>query len=151
MHLETTRFGALTLDEANILTFPDGLPGFEECHRFTFVPHHLASGDKCSPFEWLQSLDDGALAFLAIDPRHVFSAYAPHLPPNELAALELNSASPGQRLYALLTIPPGDPCGITANLLAPIVVNPAAQLAKQVVAHGDEYSLRHRLLPEPMA
>ena len=152
MHIETTRFGALDVEERKVLTFPDGLPGFEGHRRFTLVPHHTAEGGKGSPFVWLQSLEDGGLAFLAMEPHQAFPDYAPRVPRAEMEALALLSEEQGEeaarpRLYSLLTIPPGDPAGITANLMAPVVVNPRARLAKQVVLNTDHYGLRHRLLP----
>jgi len=151
MQIESTRFGALDVEEWKVLEFPDGLPGFENRHLFTLVPHHTANNDKGSPFIWLQSLDDGGLAFLAMDPHQSFPDYTPHISVADLASLCLNEDSGGESsrpcLYTLLTVPAGDPCGITANLMAPIVINTKNRLAKQVVLNSDIYGLRHRLLP----
>ena len=147
MHIETTRFGALDVEERKIITFPDGLPGFETHRLFTLVPHHMTDGGKGSPFVWLQSMEDGGLAFLAMEPHQSFPDYAPRVPRAELEALALTEDSARPRLYSLLTVPKGDPVGITANLMAPVVVNSRARLAKQIVLNTDEYGLRHRLLP----
>lgn len=147
MNIETTRFGALNIEERNILTFADGMPGFEGLSLFTIVPHHSAEGGKGSPFVWLQSLEDGGLAFLAMEPHQAFPEYAPRVSSADLASLILTEENDRPRLYTLLTVPIGNPCGITANLMAPVVVNPAARLAKQVVLTTDQYGLRHRLLP----
>ena len=62
MQIETTRFGLLPIDENQVITFPEGLPGFESHRRFTLVQH--PGSDGRSPFQWLQSVDDGALAGL---------------------------------------------------------------------------------------
>jgi len=147
MHIETTRFGALDVEDRKVITFPDGMPGFEEHRLFTLVPHHTADGGKGSPFVWLQSLEDGELAFLAMEPHQAFPDYAPRVPRAEMELLALTEEAARPRLYSLLTIPQGDPAGITANLMAPVVVNAHARLAKQVVLNTDEYGLRHRLLP----
>ncbi len=144
--IETTRFGSLSAGAHKTLTFPDGLPGFEGCRLFTVLPHHMAEGGKGSPFVWLQSLERGELAFLAIEPHSVFPDYAPRVPRAELEGLSFaEDAVP--RLYCLLTVPPGNPSGITANLMAPILINSSACLAKQVVLNTDQYGLRHRLIP----
>ncbi len=147
MHIETTRFGALDIDERKIITFPDGMPGFEQYHLFTLVPHHTMQSGKGSPFVWLQSVEDGSLAFLAMEPHQSFPDYAPRVPRAELEALSLADESARPRLYTILTVPQGDPVGITANLMAPVVVNTRARLAKQIVLNTDQYGLRHRLLP----
>ncbi len=147
MQIETARFGAIDIDEARVLTFPGGLPGFEARRRFLLVPHGRGDG----PFEWLQSVEDGSLAFLAMRPHQIFPAYQPRVPVAELEAIGLDKGGPTPVLYTLLTVPAGDPAGITANLLAPVVINPDARLARQVLVGGDEYGLRHRLLPERAA
>jgi len=147
MHIETTRFGALDVEERKVITFPDGMPGFEEHRLFTLVPHHTADGGKGSPFVWLQSLEDGGLAFLAMETHQAFPDYAPRVPRAELESLALTEEAARPRLYSLLTVPLGDPGGITANLMAPVVVNARARVAKQIVLNTDQYGLRHRLLP----
>ena len=147
MQIETSRFGALTIDTHKTLTFPEGLPGFEECHLFAVLPHHMAEGGKGSPFVWLQSLERGDLAFLAIEPHSVFPDYAPRVPRAELDSLCLTEDAAMPRLYSLLTVPAGDPSGITANLMAPVLINSSTRIAKQVVLNTDQYGLRHRLIP----
>jgi flagellar assembly factor FliW len=145
MQIQTTRFGAIDIDEAHILTFPDGLPGFESRRRFVLLPH-AHRGD--SPFEWLQSVETGELAFLVMRPHHLFPHYQPRIPLMELGMIGLEKGLSSPVLYTLLTVPKGDPSGITANLLAPVLVNPLNRLARQIIVNDDEYSLRHRLLPE---
>ena len=116
MNIETTRFGALDIEDRKVLSFPEGLPGFEGLRLFTLVPHHTAAGGKGSPFVWLQSLEDGGLAFLAMEPQQAFPDYAPRVAPADLASLSLTDEDSRPRLYTLLTVPVGNPCGITANL-----------------------------------
>ncbi len=151
MQIETTRFGAISVDENRVITFPEGLPGFEEHRRFMIVPHPSASDSGGVAFQWLQSVEDGTLAFLAMEPSEVFPNYAPRVPAAELEAISVGEKKAAPCLYTLLTVPKGNPCGITANLMAPVVVNHASRLAKQVVVSGDDYGLRHRLLPEQPA
>jgi flagellar assembly factor FliW len=148
MQIETTRFGALDIDEARVLTFPGGLPGFEASRRFVLVPHGRGGS---SAFEWLQSVEEGALAFLVMRPHQIFSTYQPRIPVAELEAIGLDKGGPSPVLYTVLTVPKGDPAGMTANLLAPIVINLDARVARQVIVNNEEYSLRHRVLPSHAA
>ena len=148
MTISTSRFGDIDVQERKTLTFAEGMPGFEHLRRFTLVPHHTAGGGKGSPFVWIQSLDDGALAFLAMEPHQSFPDYAPRVPRAEMEELGLTGEDARPRLLTLLTVPPGEPLGITANLMAPLVINSRARLGKQVVLNTDQYGLRHRLLPE---
>lgn len=146
MIVETSRFGELEIDENKVIEFPEGLPGFETHRRFTFVAHENALHGGASPFRWMQSLESSNLAFLAVEPKHYFADYAPKISSGELESIGLTSLCESVQLFAILTVPVGDPRGITANLLAPIAVNIDQRVGRQVVAMGDDYGLRHRLL-----
>jgi flagellar assembly factor FliW len=137
----------MEIDETGIVTFPDGLPGFETQHRFVFVPHQMPDPEKPSPFMWFQSLDDGRLAFLITNPVMFFSDYSPAISSVDREALGAMSNDAELHVYTLLTVPQGNPSGITANLLAPIVINIANLQGRQVIVNDDRYSLRHRLIP----
>ena len=146
MHIETTRFGALDIDERKVLTFPDGLPGFEGCRQFALVPH-AGLGQKQPLCLAPVGGKRWPWPFWRWSRIQAFPDYAPRVPRAEMESLELTEETARPRLYSLLTVPVGDPCGITANLMAPVVVNPRARLARQVVLNTDQYGLRHRLLP----
>ena len=145
MQIQTARFGALTIADEDVLVFPDGLPAFEAYRRFVLVSHTAAGTCDESPFEWFQSVEDGALAFLTIRPQVAFPDYSPRIGAADLEAVGLEKGSHDSCLYVLLTVPKGDPQGMTANLMAPVVVNRADRVARQVIVQGDEYGLRHRL------
>jgi flagellar assembly factor FliW len=147
MQIETSRFGTMDIDETGIVNFPDGLPGFESQHRFVFIPHRMPDPDKASPFMWFQSMDDGKLAFLMTNPKLFFPDYDPSISTADRAALDI-SDNTELHTYALLTVPSGNPSGITANLLAPIMINIDKSTARQVVVNDDRYTLRHRLIPD---
>lgn len=151
MQIETSRFGTLEIDESGIVCFPDGLPGFETHQKFVFIPHRLADPQKTSPFVWLQSMSDAKLAFLMTDPRTFFPDYQPAISSADRQTLGIAENDANARIYALLTVPAGNPSGITANLMAPIVVNGERSIARQVVINDDRYGLRHRLVAGPSA
>ncbi|MBQ1742914.1 MAG: flagellar assembly protein FliW, partial [Oscillospiraceae bacterium] len=50
-------------------------------------------------------------------------------------------------LYVLLTIPQGRVQDMTANLMAPLVINAANQQARQLVLEHSPYQTKHRLFP----
>ena len=51
-------------------------------------------------------------------------------------------------LYTLLTIPGNDFRGMTANLLAPIVINSRTNEGRQIVLDKSAYKTKHRLFPQ---
>lgn len=62
MRIETTRFGALEIEEAALIHFPWGIPGFEQLKRYVLLEH------RQGPFHWLQAVDDAGVAFVVCPP-----------------------------------------------------------------------------------
>lgn len=135
--VESRRFGRLELPLDRILFFPQGLYAFEHLRHFAL----LDIRDAGSPLKWLQSFDDGDIAFLVAPPAQLISGYKPEIPRQEIAPLGLNDPKEAV-LLAILTVP-GNPREMTANLQAPLVLNPETRVGRQVVLPGDRYSLRH--------
>jgi flagellar assembly factor FliW len=139
-HLDTP-FGAFPVEDANIIDFTDGLPGFEQTRKFV-----LLSSPELSPLHLLHHVEGPAASFLAVDPRVVLPSYRTDLVGADRLRL---GATDGQQLLwlALVTMDAGQ--GPSVNLRAPIVVNPARMLGCQVMPHNSLYPLRHPLaLPE---
>lgn len=123
------------------IEFREGIFGFPEFKRYCL--EDVAPG---RPFKWLRAVDDGGPQFIILDPRYFRPDYAPPLSAEDLRALQLEDASRA-KVYVLVTIPE-DPVAMTANLRGPLVFNPEAGLAKQVVLLSGEFSTRHRILDE---
>jgi flagellar assembly factor FliW len=140
--LETTRFGAITFEPEDVLTFPQGMAGFESRTEYVLIEH---SPD--SPYQWLQSAESGDLAFLIVEPTVFFPEYAPEMPSRAAEELELDESTPVV-VYTVVTIPRGRPRDMTLNLAGPIVVNVQSRKAKQVILDGDEHPVRRRAFPE---
>lgn len=136
--LRTTRFGDITIDERRVFTFEDGLPGFPGATRF------LAMTVEDDPdLYWLQCVDDGSLAFLAIVPWQQFPDYEPALTDDDRAHLELVDVDEAMVL-CLLTVD-RDNDAVTANLLGPIVLNTGRRLGRQVVLTDSRLPLAARI------
>lgn len=138
MRLETTRFGIIDVDEGRAVTFEEGLPGFPNARRFVLLEHAPES-----PFHWLQSLDDGSLAFVVMDPLLVVPDYLESIPPAALE--ELGVSEIGQAAVLLIVRIQSESRRITANLLAPLVINPENRKGKQVILLGSGYEIQHEL------
>ena len=134
----TSRFGTIDIDEGQIIHMPSGMIGFPEEKRYTLLEHR-----KGSPFLWFQSVDNGSLAFVLIDPLIFKPDYEFEIVPEDTAALELGNASEGIQTLVVVNISNGSSMEITANLLAPIVFNVSHRRAKQIVLYQSQYSHRH--------
>ncbi len=84
MQIETTRFGTLDLDESTFIHFPWGIPGFEELKRYVLMDH------REGPFQWLQAVDDPAVAFVVCPPDVVGIRY--RIPEEKGTCIQLQTA-----------------------------------------------------------
>jgi flagellar assembly factor FliW len=128
VHVSTTRFGDLDIDPDQAVHFDDGLLGFPDARRFALIDAN-AEAD----LYWLQSLEDGSLAFLATVPWTHFESYEPEIPDAETDSLGLSSPDDAS-LLCLLTVDREND-RVSANLLGPLVINMRNRHAKQVVLH----------------
>ncbi len=139
--IESTRFGTLDIDDRDILNFPAGLPGFGAEKAFAFLPY-----GPDSPFAFLQSVAEPNLTFLIVEPFPFFPDYQFVLPDDIEKALGLSKKNLPQT-FVIVTVPEKLE-EMTANLLAPIVVNPGKRTAVQIVLEKAPYATRHRLFPQ---
>jgi flagellar assembly factor FliW len=138
--IESTVLGRVTMSADHVITFPSGLPGFPAERRFVLVNGHLKP-----PFYCLQSVDNPALAFVVTDPAVLVPEYRPKNGTSTLQELGASSTEDMQVLVTL-TIPPGRPQEMTANLMSPLLINPEQGLGKQVVIDKPHYSHQHPIL-----
>jgi flagellar assembly factor FliW len=120
-----------------VLTFADGLPGFESCRRFVLI-----ESPALSPFQLIQGLHPDGPSFVGIDPRRVEPAYRARLDQVDLARLGATPADPLLWL-AVVSAPEGEPA--TANLRAPLVINPKAMRGIQLLPPDSPYRVDHPL------
>src|SRR5262245_55523978 len=139
MTITNTRFGDVEYSADDIITFDDGVIGFPDSTEFLLLNHK-----PNTPFRWLQSLQDAALAFLVAFPEAIVPGYAPEVDDSVAKELGLSEETP-KLLLTTITIPPGKPNDMTTNLLGPIIVNGATMRAKQVILSDDAYTVKHRV------
>lgn len=140
--LATRHFGEIQVREDQIIQIIPGLLGFSQYHRYVLIEH-----SKESPFIWLQSVDNLDLAFVVIDPVNIVLDYQVSLGPDLLKELEADSLQ-DLEILVVLTIPPGRPQEMTANLMGPLVINLHNRRGKQLVVEQQDYSHKHRVLPQ---
>lgn len=119
------------------LSLAEPLPGFPGHRDYVLVP-----AEDGGTLFWLQSLAPDGPRFLAVRAASFFPDYAPRLPGPVCIDLGLEDSRDAV-LFCLVTIPDGDVAAATANLRAPVVVNPATHQARQVVLLDDSRPVRH--------
>lgn len=132
----TKAYGMVSIDKDEIITFKNGLPGFEDMHEFVL----LSNDPPDQPLLWLQSVEEAELAFVLIKPKTFRPDYNPSFPEAELSELKLEEDR--EALVLAITVIPEDVKKMTANLRAPLVINRSNRLAKQIVLNDDKYTVK---------
>ena len=138
MKVTTRNFGEIEVQDEKVITFKEGMPGFEHLHQFIF----LDSENK--NFHYLQSIEDGNICFVIINPYQFMEDYAPVI--TEEYFDKLGGGDNEQfALYNVvcLRLPKEES---TVNLAGPIVIHIERKLGIQVVTEEKMYSHRHNLM-----
>ena len=139
VNLSTNNFGNLSIEKENIITFEQGLLGFEELKQFAIV-----AIDECLPFEWLVSVEDPIVAFPILDPTLLFSDYKPSLTKDDLVLLDIKKEIDVE-MVCIVTL--GEtPENVTLNLKGPILINMKNKMGKQIVLTEDYYRLNQSFI-----
>lgn len=142
MKIQTALLGELEIDENYILNFTEGIPAFEEEKQFVLLPME----DK-GPFYYLQSIYNEDLCLLLAEPFVFFPHYEIEVADEELHKLGIDNDKGSMLVYVILTVP-DDFKLTTANLLAPIIINPESKKATQYIAVNTKYTTRHLIFPQ---
>jgi flagellar assembly factor FliW len=145
MVIESSRFGRVDIDPDTVVAFPDGLIGVGGSR------YALLATDAESPFLWLHSIDDPALALPVTNPHRFFADFKVELSDDDAERLALDDAT---AVDVYVTVCAGSALDdFTANLKAPILV--WAGHGHQVINQAPGCELRARLFadagrePEP--
>lgn len=135
MKIDSPRFGTLEVEPSKVIDFPHGLPGFENCRRFTLF-HPEGEDPK---YFILQSLDEPAVAFHLADPARFGFSYEIALSDAEAATLQLTD--PAQMAVAVILTKLEDDGPVNANLNAPLIMNLVARRGLQHVFAELKYAI----------
>ncbi len=130
MHINTTRFGRIPVEESKVITMAGPILGFEQLERYILIVP-----DEKKPFWWLQSVDDGAVAFVVANPFAVKPDYEPEISGDIAQALHVER--PEEAVVLTIVTIRKDPLKVTLNLKAPLVINLQRRLGRQVITNGD--------------
>jgi flagellar assembly factor FliW len=138
-HINTRDFGPLEYADGSEIHFPHGLPGFEEQKRFILIDRETSR-----PLIFLQSVVSPELCFVSVPVSLVDPEYRIGITAEDLAILSLvEQPQSGDGILLLAILAPDDAGAVTANLLAPVVINTRTRAAVQAVRDDRLYSHRH--------
>ncbi|MDU7336980.1 MAG: flagellar assembly protein FliW [Clostridium sp.] len=126
-------------ESRNVITFPEGLLGFEEIHEY-----RLFHEDEENVLWSLTAANEDQIpSFIVMDPFTIFEEYNPHISPKDLE--QLGNPQPEDLCFLVIAVIRTPLSDSVVNLKAPIVINIATQFAKQVILEDVAYPLRYRL------
>lgn len=131
MKLTTEIFGEIEYLKEDVISFETGFYGFEDKHDFLYIP----SMDEQFKFNWLQSLDDSSLVFIVTDPFLFIENYDFKIDDEVIQAL--NIEIPEDLSILSIVNVEDDVEKTTVNIKAPILINHATKIGKQVILTED--------------
>jgi len=141
MRINTRYFGTVDLDDDKVITFDDGLFGFEEYKKFALIFNNEAK--ERPAISWLQSVDEQALALPVMIPTIVKPDYNPVVEDDALDTLgDWNE----DNISVLVTVTvPENLKEMTTNLKAPIIINTNSMKGVQTVVENQDYEIRFKI------
>lgn len=137
MEIRTSLFGAQLIDPETVITFPQGIPGFEDK-----TTYKLFKEEENEIIFWLQSVDDADLGFSVADPAEFNINYLFTLSDEEEQLLQLSDVND---LAFLLILQKNENTGdkpmIKGTLTSPLVINTKTRLAIQKIIPRIEQSI----------
>jgi flagellar assembly factor FliW len=142
MKINTARFGEIPVEESKVITMAGPILGFEQLDRFILIVP-----DEKKPFWWLQSVDDGAVAFVVANPFAVKPDYEPEIAGDVARALGIER--PEEAVVLCIVSIRKDPLKVTLNLRAPLVINPVTKRGGQVVLEDPKQPIQFDVTDGP--
>lgn len=139
MQIQTKFLGEVDIQESEIYTFEEGIPGFPDQKKFVVLPL-----DADLPIALLQSTEEQQVGFIIGLPFAFKTDYAFDLADEDIESLQVENQE-DVLTYCIMTLKETF-SDSTLNLLAPIVLNVKKFVGKQIVLTDNErYPLRHRI------
>lgn len=139
MKISTLNLGEITIDKANIINFENGPLAFEEYKEFAIIDVE----EESFPFKFLQAVEKESVGFIIVDPFSFKKDYNFNLEDEVLEELEIEEVS-DVLVFTILVIPK-EVENITANLMAPIIINHRTKKGKQIILENTDYSTKYNI------
>lgn len=141
MKLCTKYHGVREYEESDVITFNNGLPGFENLKKFI-----MFSMEENNIFSMLHSIENMEIGLVLVSPFYAMKDYEFKLEQHEIEELKIKDKAD---IIVLTTVcVNNDVKKITTNLKAPILINIKERIGKQLILDDEKYSIKYPLLRE---
>lgn len=141
MNVVTRLFGEIEVADEKIITMEKGMIGFPNLTKFALI-FDEEKKDKEFKIMWLQSMDEGAIAFPVTDPIYFLEDYQPSVNSEVITSIgEIKE----DNTYLLVTVTvPKNVEDFSVNLKAPIIINMDTNKGAQVIT-DDDYPIKYKI------
>lgn len=141
MKAKTRLFGTIDIEDEKVITLEGGMIGFPFLQKFTLI-FDEEKEKKATSIMWLQSMDEGEVAFPVMHPNEIKPDYNPTVNDEMLASL---GKLDDENTYVLVTVTAATEAKeTTVNLKAPIVINTDTKKGCQIIVE-DDYPVKFNL------
>ncbi len=130
--LRTRFFGVAEYGEDSVIRILSGLPPFVNQTRYL-----LLVDERRHPLAFLQSVDEPGLCFLTLPVESIDSGYEARFEGEDLALIGCEDSS---KLTCLAILTFAEDGTVTANLMAPVLIDPRTRVAVQAIRRDGRYS-----------
>jgi flagellar assembly factor FliW len=128
MQVNTTRFGIIEVAEKELINFPWGVPGFEELKSYVLLEY------KNGPFQWLQSVEEPAVAFVVCSPDFLGLVYTAPEAKKKLIKLDKDD----DLVFLNIVSFNREKRAVRFHIKSPLLFNVAARIGYQWTMEADE-------------
>ena len=136
--ITSTRFGTVQIESGDIILFPQGILGMEDCREWV-----LLADAQNEAIGWLQNTQRSHVALAVVSPRRFVPGYQIRVSRRDLSPLDLVHVPDAQ----VLVVVGKNDRAMTLNLKAPLLFNLTKRLGCQVVAK-DPHPIQHEVADE---
>ena len=149
MQVVTSRFGEIEIADDEVITFPDGLPGFAGRRSMVLVGGGNLPGSETAPeaeydtLYWIQDTVDPDLAFLSLVPWEIYPDYDIDIDPSDVDGADPDDLC----VLSIVTVRrENEAVHMTSNLLAPVVINTRTRTGRQVILDDSRWPVHAPLV-----
>lgn len=140
MTLQTKNFGTIEFEDSKTIIFEEGIPGFNELKKYIIIEDE----EEDSPFVYLQSIEDGTVSFIMVNPFILKPDYTVDIKDQYISTLGGGNIEQFS-IFVIATVVDKFELA-TVNLLAPIIIQNDTRKGMQVILEKTDYTTRHRIV-----
>ncbi len=138
MNIMTKNFGKIEVNENQIIYFEEGIPGFRDLKEYVLIE------DTESAFCYLQSIQEGNISFIMINPYLLKKDYTINIKEQYIEALG-GGEDKEFSIYVIATILDTVEKA-TVNLVAPVLIQNEKRQGMQIILENTKYTTRHKII-----